>query len=422
VTKDVLVVGSGAREHALAWKLSQSPGMGTIYVAPGNPGTAAIATNLSIGVSDFDALRAAIDEHRIDLTIVGPEDPLANGLSDYLTRIGHPVFGPSSDGARIESSKSWAKEIMSARNVPTGAAVRFDELEHALDYIYDAPLPLVLKADGLAAGKGVMICHSRDEAQAAARSMLGDRALGDAGGTVLIEEFLTGMEVSLLAITDGQSIVPLIPACDYKRVGNNDTGPNTGGMGAYAPPAAAGPGFVAEVIHTIIAPVLEEMRARGITYRGVLYAGLILTEDGPKVIEFNCRFGDPETQVILPMLDFDFLKLCDATARGELATLPDLRWHDGACVGVILAASGYPGSYRSSDPISGLDSIPNEGMVFHAGTRFDDGQVVTAGGRVLTAVGRGSTMQIARDLAYQTASAISFDGAFHRDDIAQREV
>jgi phosphoribosylamine---glycine ligase len=422
VSKNILVIGSGAREHALAWKLSQSPAAGTIYVAPGNAGTARIATNLPISVNAFDALEQAIREHDISLTVVGPEDPLVNGLGDILRERGHRVFGPGADGAQIEGSKSWAKEIMNARGVPTGQARRFDDLDAALDFLYDAPVPLVIKADGLAAGKGVVVCSTRDDAIAAARAMMEDRTFGDAGGTLLVEEFLTGMEVSLLALTDGMTIVPLLPACDYKPVGNNDTGPNTGGMGAYSPPAVADSGFVSNVVDTIIQPVLDELRSRGIDYRGVLYAGLMLTPDGPKVIEFNCRFGDPEIQVVLPLLQSDLLEICEAVADGRLAGLPALRWQTGASVGVVLAADGYPGSYRSGDQISGLDTLPDGGMAFHAGTRLENGVSVTSGGRVLTAVATGPSMAEARDLAYRTAAAIRFDGAFYREDIAAREV
>ncbi len=418
----MLVVGSGAREHALAWKLSQSPQAGEIIVAPGNAGTASIATNVPVAVGDFDGLLRLIEDHQIGLTVVGPEDPLANGLADLLLSHGHPVFGPVGAGARIESSKSWAKEIMNARNVPTGAASTFDTLEAALDFLYDSPLPLVIKADGLAAGKGVVICNSREEAEEAVRSMMGSRAFGSAGETVVIEEFLTGMEVSLLVLTDGETTIPLIPACDYKPVGEGNVGLNTGGMGAYTRPALADERFVDQVLTGIVQPVLDEMRARGVEYRGVLYAGLIATSDGPKVIEFNCRFGDPEIQVILPLLESDLLAFCQAVASGTLAELPPLEWSPQESVGVVMAAGGYPGSYRSGDPISGLDALPEGGLVFHAGSRLEGDATLTAGGRVLTAVGRGATRREAADLAYKTAAAIHFDDAFYRHDIAAREM
>lgn len=422
IKTNVLVVGAGAREHALAWKLSQSPRAGEIIVAPGNAGTASVAMNMPVAVNDFDGLLKLIEDHQIGLTVVGPEDPLANGLADFLLERGHPVFGPVESGARIESSKSWAKEIMNARNVPTGAASTFDTLDAALDFLYDAPLPLVIKADGLAAGKGVVICSSREDAEETVRSMMGDRSFGSAGETVLIEEFLTGMEISLLVLTDGETAVPLLPACDYKPVGDGDSGLNTGGMGAYTRPALADSAFVNQVMAEIVQPVLDEMRRRGVEYRGVLYAGLIATSDGPKVIEFNCRFGDPEIQVILPLLESDLLEVCQAVASGKLGELPPLEWSPEESVGVVVAAGGYPGSYRSGDAIVGLDDLPERGLVFHAGTRFEAGATVTAGGRVLTAVGRGPTRKDAADLAYQTAAAIHFDGAFYRKDIAAREI
>ncbi len=422
MSQNVLVIGSGAREHAMVWKLAQGSRIGTLFCAPGNPGAAEVAQNLDIGVNDFEGIWSAIESNNIDLTIVGPEDPLAAGIADVLQERGHPVFGPSKAAARIESSKNWAKEIMLARNVPTGKALRCDTLEAALNHIYDAQFPLVLKADGLAAGKGVVICHERAEAEAAARSMMQEKTLGSAGSTVLIEEFLSGMEVSLLAVTDGQRVLPLLPACDYKPLKTGDRGPNTGGMGAYTPPAVADNAWVNTILNDVIGPVLAEMNDRGISYRGVLYAGVILTENGPKVLEFNCRFGDPETQVILPMLNTDFLELCDATARGNLSSIPALEWHDGACVGVVLAAGSYPGDYRKGAPIFGLDNVPEGGVVFHAGTASQNGAVVTNGGRVLTAVGRGPTMSAARDLAYRTATSITFPDAQYRDDIALREV
>lgn len=420
--KNVLVVGSGAREHAIAWKLVQSADIGTVYCAPGNPGTATVATNLELSVDDFDGLWNAIQTHDIQLTIVGPEDPLAHGITDYLQQRGQPVFGPTQAASRIESSKNWAKEIMNARNIPTGQSLSFNALDAALDHLYDAQYPLVVKADGLAAGKGVVICHDRAEAEAAARSMMQDRSLGDAGNTVLVEEFLTGREISLLAITDGDRVLPLLPACDYKPLKTGDLGPNTGGMGAYTPPALAGDQFVNDVLNDVIVPVLEHMKEQGIEYRGVLYAGMILTELGPRVLEFNCRFGDPETQVILPMLRTDFLQLCEAVAHGNLASIPELEWHDGACVGVVLASGGYPGEYRKGAPIFGLDNLPEHGIVFHAGTACLNDMIVTSGGRVLTAVGRGATMATARELAYETATTITFPEAYHRDDIALREI
>jgi len=419
---NVLVVGSGAREHALIWKLAQSERADRLYAAPGNAGTRDLAENLAVSVSDIAGLVNAAKTHAIDLVVVGPEAPLADGLADALRAEGLSVFGPSAAGAQIESSKAWAKELMVAEGVPTARAVACDSLSAALTELEEIPGPVVIKADGLAAGKGVIVCVDRDDAVAAVHAMLADHSLGDAGARVLIEERLTGPEVSLLAMTDGTTIVPLIPACDYKRVFDGDDGPNTGGMGAYAPTSLVPHETVDELVETIIAPVVRGMAKRGIEYRGVLYAGLMLTADGPKVIEFNCRFGDPETQVILPLLDADFTELCLATAEGRLAELAPPRWHAGACVGVVLTAGGYPGAYASGRPISGLDALPDGGVVFHAGTACRDAETVTAGGRVLTAVARGADMATARERAYAVAAAINFEDAFYRTDIAGREI
>lgn len=419
---NVLVVGGGAREHTIAWKLAQSPDIGELYCAPGNAGTEHLATNLPLADSDMDAIVHAVERHNIGLTVVGPEAPLAAGLGDRLRERGHLVFGPSRAGARIESSKVWAKEMMQRAGVPTGKAQVVSDLEAAERAIHMMNEPLVVKADGLAAGKGVFVCDSREEARDAASTLLEERELGDAGSTVLIEEFLSGMEVSLLALTDGETIISLLPACDYKRVGDGDVGPNTGGMGAYAPPAAVSQEHVRQITTTIIEPTIAAMRAQDIEYQGVLYAGLILTDQGPKVLEFNCRFGDPEAQVVLPQLESDLLQLCLATARGELASVGPLEWRPGACVGVVLASGGYPGSYATGAQIDGLDAVPEGGLVFHAGTSRQNDTIVTAGGRVLTAVGLGDDMRTARDKAYQVATSIWFEGRQFRSDIALREL
>ncbi len=418
----VLVVGSGGREHTLAWKLGQSADLEALYCAPGNAGMAAVATNLDIADSDIDGLVAAAWEHAIDLVVVGPEAPLAAGLADSLRAAGFLVFGPNQAAAQIESSKSWAKEIMEEWGIPTGQAQVVTSLEGARVALDQAGLPVVVKADGLTTGKGVYVCATRDEADDAVARLMQEGIFGDAGATVLIEEFLEGLEVSVLALTDGETILPLLPACDYKRIGEGDTGPNTGGMGAYCPPAAISAADMEQVVREIIAPTLSGIRARAGEYRGVLYAGLIMTASGPKVLEFNCRFGDPETQVVLPMLASDLLELCLATARAELASAPALEWHDGGCVAVVLASGGYPGSYDTGLPISGLDALPDGGLAIHAGTAVADGELVTAGGRVLAAVGRGGTLADARRLAYETADAISFEGAYRREDIASREL
>jgi len=418
----ILVVGSGAREHALVWKLAQSERGGRLFAAPGNAGTRALAESLEVAATDIDGVVAAVEERDIDLVVVGPEAPLAAGLADALREKGRAVFGPSAAGARIESSKAWAKALMVAEGVPTARAVDCDSLPQALTALEEMDGPVVVKADGLAAGKGVVVCQTRADAVDALTAMLRDGSLGEAGARVLIEECLTGPEVSFLALTDGDAIVPLVPACDYKRVFDGDEGPNTGGMGAYSPTTLVEPAMAARIVDEIVRPVVTGMAARGIEYRGVLYAGLMLTADGPKVIEFNCRFGDPETQVILPLLDADLAELCAATAAGRLAEVETPAWHPGACVGVVVASGGYPGPYQSNIPIGGLDALPAGGIVFHAGTARLGDETTTAGGRVLTAVGCGADMAAARDLAYATAAAVRFDGAFYRRDIALREI
>lgn len=419
----VLVVGGGAREHALAWKLSQSPSVESLFVAPGNAGTASIATNLPINVHDLEGLAQAAEDYGIDFTMVGPEEPLARGIVDHFNARGLRIAGPDAAAARIESSKVWAKELLTAAGVPTGASRRFIDLDAALEEIAAGPLPVVIKASGLAAGKGVVVATTRQQADDAVRWMLETGGLGDAGREILIEEYLSGREVSLLILTDGETMYPLIPACDYKRVGEDDTGPNTGGMGTYAPVPVMSEGAIQKILDELIRPVLAEMRSRGITYRGVLYAGLILTAGGPKVLEFNCRFGDPETEVVLPLLDSDLAVLLDAAARGCLADVPPPAWKSGACVGVVLASPGYPGSYPTGHPIHGLQDLAGDILAFHAGTGFNGaGEVVTRGGRVLTLVARGTDFADARERVYQAVSQVTFEGAHYRRDIAAREV
>ena len=419
----VLVVGGGAREHALAWKLSQSPGLEALFVAPGNAGTAEFAINLPVATNDIDGLTEAAERHRIDLTVIGPEEPLARGIVDRFTARGLRIVGPTAAAAGIESSKVWAKEIMAGAGVPTARATRFTDLAAALDVVADAALPLVVKASGLAAGKGVIVAETRHEAARAVRSMLADGALGEAGREILVEEYLTGHEVSLLALTDGETTYPLIPACDYKRIGEGDVGPNTGGMGAYAPVPAIDPGTADAILRQVIRPTLAELARRGHRYRGVLYAGLILTPDGPKVLEFNCRLGDPEAEVILPLLDADLLELMAAVADGRLGEVPAPAWHPGVCVGVVLASGGYPGAYQTGRVIEGLDRLPDGVLAFHAGTAQDaGGRVVTAGGRVLALVARGAGFDEARRRVYAAAGAVTFPGAYFRHDIAAREI
>jgi phosphoribosylamine--glycine ligase len=420
----ILIVGGGAREHALAWKIAQSPQCGEIIVAPGNAGTAHEFRNAPVGVNDIDAMADLAAAERVDLVVVGPEEPLARGLADVLRARGIPTFGPGRDGAEIESSKAWAKDLMREAGVPTARAQSFSDIERALPALEEVSYPVVVKADGLAAGKGVTICATRRDAEIAVRDALQSGAFGAAGQTVLVEEYLTGDEVSILALVDGETVVPLLPARDHKRIGDGDTGPNTGGMGAYAPTTLVDGAMLDHFMATILRPTARALVERGITYRGILYAGLILTADGTQVIEFNCRFGDPETQIVLPLLDADLLALCDATAHGRLATVAQsIRWHGGACVGVVLASGGYPGTYLTGLPITGLEAVGADALVFHAGTKHDAaGRVVTSGGRVLTVAAVAPTLHEARDRAYASAERIHFEGIQYRHDIAAREL
>jgi phosphoribosylamine--glycine ligase len=420
----LLVVGSGAREHALAWKLAQSPRCGEIIVAPGNAGTGLAWRNEPVSATDVPGVVALAERETVDLVVVGPEEPLARGLADALTARGIACFGASQAGARIEASKQWAKELMRTAGVPTARAEAFTALEDAIPALEEVRYPIVVKADGLAAGKGVMICATRREAETAVRDCLQGGVFGTAGQTVLIEEFLTGDEASVLAFVDGETLVPLMPARDHKRIGDGDTGPNTGGMGAYAPTALVDDALLDRITGTILRPTAHALAARGITYRGILYAGLMLTAAGPQVIEFNCRMGDPETQVVLPLLDADLLTLCEATARGTLASVAGtVRWHSGACVGIVLASGGYPGRYETGLPVSGLDAIGADALVFHAGTKRNEaGQIVTNGGRVLTVAAVAPTLHAARDRASANAERITFPGVYMRHDIAAREL
>ena len=424
MTSRVLIVGNGAREHALAWKIAQSPNCRELIVAPGNAGTADGFRNIVTPAADIDGIVALAASERIDLVVVGPEEPLARGLADALRARDIACFGPNRDGARIESSKAWAKDLLHRTGVPTAHAETFSDIARALPALEEISYPVVIKADGLAAGKGVTICATRGEAESAVRPSLEGGAFGAAGQTVLIEEYLTGDEVSVLALVDGETVVPLLPARDHKRIGDGDSGPNTGGMGAYAPTTLVDTAMLAHIMERILRPTARALADRGIVYRGVLYAGLILTADGPKVIEYNCRFGDPETQVILPLLDSDLLALCAATATGRLAGVGEtVRWHPGACVGVVLASGGYPGTYPTGLPITGLATLDSDALVFHAGTKKDeDGSIVTSGGRVLTVAAVASTLRAARDRAYASAERIYFDGVTYRRDIAAREV
>jgi phosphoribosylamine--glycine ligase len=418
----VMVIGSGAREHALAWKIAQSSRVEQIYVAPGNAGTAAIAQNLPIDSSNISSLVKTAYELKIDLAIVGPEAPLALGIVDEFEKHGIPILGPTRNAARIESSKVFAKHLMQKYSIPCARGTAFSDHSEAAKYLDSHPLPVVIKADGLAAGKGVTVAFSKDEAMAALSATMEKKVFGNAGDRVVIEEFLTGKEVSLLAFSDGDTVVPMVPACDYKRVFDNDEGPNTGGMGSYSPPGFFDSNMVNLVTKTILKPAIKAMANEGSPYKGVLYAGLIVTPEGPKVLEFNARFGDPETQVILPRLKTDLMDIILAVVNNRLGEITT-EWDDGACVGVVMASKGYPGSYQTGFVIDGLDTVDQEIIVFHAGTRVgEDRRIYTGGGRVLTVTARGKTIADARNKVYDNLPRIRFEGCFYRKDIAAREV
>ncbi len=416
----VLVIGSGSREHAIAWALGRSPAVGEVIVAPGNAGTSGIAQNAPIAAEDVDGLLAFALQSGVDFTVVGPEAPLALGIVDRFQQAGAPIFGPTQAAARIESSKAFAKRLMADNGIPTAAFQAFTDYAAACAYVERSETPLVVKADGLAAGKGVTVANTKSDALAALNAAMVERQFGDAGDCVIVEECMQGQEVSVFAFVDGGYVSPMVAACDYKRVGDGDAGPNTGGMGSYSPPAPQhwNSDIEAQVRRRIMQPVANALASQGSPYRGVLYLGMMLTADGPKALEFNCRLGDPETQVILPRLKTDLAQIMLAAARGELADMP-IDWDDRACVGVVMASAGYPGAYATGYPISGLDDVSEPAIVFHAGTRAsDEGDPLTNGGRVLTVAAMGDTLSDARAAAYANIARIRFQGAFYRKDIA----
>lgn len=408
----VLILGGGGREHALAWKIAQSPVCSALFCGPGNPGTAALATNVPLRADDRAEVARAVAQLRIDLVVVGPEGPLVNGVADEVASLGVAVFGPTAGAAHIEGSKAFAKEVMRSAGIPTAGFRAFDSPAEAEAYVR-AQGRAVVKADGLAAGKGVVVVTRPEDAAEAVRSLA---SLGAASRTLVVEEFLEGEEVSVIALCDAERYALLPPARDHKRVGDGDTGPNTGGMGAYTPAILNGE-QLAEIGRTVIAPTLADLRRRGLPFRGALYAGLMLTRTGPKVLEFNCRFGDPETQVLMLQVEEDLLPLLDACARGRLSG-GAVKSRAGVSVGVVMAAAGYPQTPRLGDPISGLHS-GGEAVIFHAGTRAEGDRVVTSGGRVLTVCATGPSVAQARAQAYAAVGRVSFPGMLFRRDIAQ---
>ncbi|HSW51613.1 MAG TPA: phosphoribosylamine--glycine ligase [Sulfuricaulis sp.] len=425
MTRRVLVIGGGGREHALAWKIAQSPKVAKVLVAPGNAGTAREprCENVAVAAEDVDGLLRFAQQNKVDLTVVGPEAPLVLGVVDKFRAAGLRIFGPTRDAAQLEGSKAFTKDFLARHQIPTAAYGNFTDVAAAEAYIKKAGAPIVIKADGLAAGKGVIIAQTVDEALAAVRDMLAGNAFGEAGHRVVVEEFLTGEEASFIVMVDGEHILPLATSQDHKRVGDGDTGPNTGGMGAYSPAPVVTPAMHARIMREVIEPTVRGMSQEGHPYTGFLYAGVMIAPDGtPRVLEYNCRFGDPETQPVMLRLKSDFVELIEAAIDGRLDTV-QAHWDRRAALGVVMAAGGYPGSYRKNDVIHGLPGkAESDRKVFHAGTALKDGAVVTSGGRVLCVTALGDTVSAAQQHAYQLVGQIRWSGAQYRHDIGYRAI
>lgn len=414
----VLVVGSGGREHALVWAMAHSSSVAAVWAAPGNDGMTPLAKLVPIPATDVAGVTAWAQANAIDLVVIGPDAAVAAGLADALQAEGIATFGPSQAASELEWSKAFAKDFMTRHAIPTASYGTFDDADAALAFVAQSPMPLVVKADGLAAGKGVIICQSRAEAADAVRSIMQERAFGDAGARVVLEEFLTGPELSVFALIDGERYALLPLARDYKRFGDGDAGPNTGGMGSFAPVTDIPADVLDEIRRRVLEPTIAGLRSENRPYRGVLYVGFMLTPDGPKVLEYNCRFGDPETQVLMPLLDVDIAQLLLQCAQGRLAS-DTIATRDAAAVCVVLASAGYPEQPRSGDPISGIaDAEARGAIVFQAGVRRDGDQLLTNGGRVMATVGVAEDLSVARDLAYAAADQITFSGLQIRHDIA----
>ncbi len=422
---NILIIGNGGREHALAWKAAQSPLAERVFVAPGNAGTALepALQNIDIAATDIPALLDFAQKENIGLTIVGPEAPLVKGVVDAFRKAGLKIFGPTKAAAQLEGSKAFTKDFLARHKIPTAEYQNFTDVELALQYVHAKGAPIVIKADGLAAGKGVIVAMTLEEAEAAVRDMLAGNAFGDAGHRIVVEEFLDGEEASFIVMVDGEHVLPMATSQDHKRVGDGDTGPNTGGMGAYSPAPVVTAEIHQRVMDEVIWPTVRGMAAEGNVYTGFLYAGLMIGQDGqPKVIEFNCRFGDPETQPIMMRLQSDLVEMCLAACEGKLDNA-ESRWDDRPALGVVLAAGGYPGDYRIGDAIHGLplEALP-DGKVFHAGTKLEDDLVLTNGGRVLCVTALGKDIAEAQRRAYELASPISWEGSFCRRDIGYRAI
>ena len=416
----ILVVGSGGREHALVWKLAQSPRTPTLFCAPGNAGIESLAACVPVKADDLAGLKTFVQSEKIDLTVVGPEAPLALGIVDEFRKSELKIFGPTKGAARIEASKVFSKEIMASAKILTAKAQSFDRVASALAYLNQHELPVVVKADGLAQGKGVIVATTREEAKQAVRDSMEHAVFGQAGQRVLIEQFLDGEELTIMAFTDGRTVVPMLPAQDHKRVGDGDAGPNTGGMGAYCPAPLGTKALREQVTRQVLYPAVETLSRMGCPFQGVLYAGLMVVKGTPYVLEFNARMGDPETQVVLPLLKTDLLEVIEAVVEHRLDQLT-VDWHDETAVCVVMTSGGYPGAYQTGRPIHGLPTTADaKAVVFHAGTRRTGTELVTAGGRVLGITGRGKTLADAQAEAYRVTKSIAFEGAHYRTDIAHR--
>ena len=415
----ILVVGSGGREHAMVWKLAQSPRKPQIFCAPGNAGIESLAACLPIKADDIEGLKQFVIKEQVDLTVVGPEAPLALGIADEFRRAKLKIFGPTKNAARLEASKIFSKEVMATAKIPTARSKSFEKMDAALAYVDAHELPVVIKADGLAQGKGVIIATTREQARQAIVDSMEKAVFGQAGQRVLIEQFLDGEELTIMAFTDGKTVVPMLPAQDHKRVGDGDTGLNTGGMGAYCPAPLGTPALRTQVAREILQPIVAAMSRMGCPFQGVLYAGLMVVNGVPYVLEFNARMGDPETQVVLPLLKSDLVDVIEAVVEHRLDQFA-VEWHDDCAVCVVMTSGGYPGAYENGKPIRGLGNDENAATVFHAGTARKASDVVTAGGRVLGITGLGKTIADAQQAAYRRVRTISFDGCHFRTDIAHR--